>query len=154
MNGQRMAKTTERKIKCMKNRSLAIFTTILSGLTCFGLLPQIHAAPNALPSPPPDGCYPGFTTAEGCNALKSLTTGAGNTGLGWNSLSSNTSGSYNTGVGAGALIINNGDSNTAVGAAALLLNTGGDENTAVGTDTLVYNGSGSSNTAIGFFALE
>ena len=136
----------------MENRSLAIFTTLLSGLTCFGLLPQMRAAPDALPPPPPDGCYPGFTTAEGCNALKSLTTGAGNTGLGWDSLSSNTSGSYNTAVGAGTLIINNGTSNTAVGAAALLLNATGSNNTAVGTDALVYNTT-DRNTAVGAFAL-
>ena len=90
---------------------------------------------------PPDGCYPGFTTAEGCNALQSLTSGAGNTGLGWYSLFSDTSGNYNTGVGAGALVLNNADSNTAVGAAALLLNATGTENTATGTDALVYNGS-------------
>jgi hypothetical protein len=104
-------------------------------------------------SPAPDGCYPGFTTAEGCNALKFLTTGAGNTGLGWYSLYVNTTGSYNTGVGAGTLVLNAGDSNTAVGAAALLLNTNGGQNTAVGTDALVYNDSGSSNSALGAFAL-
>src|SRR5262249_53462631 len=38
-------------------------------LVCFAFLPQMHAAPNALPTPfpgtNPDGCYPGFTTAEG-----------------------------------------------------------------------------------------
>src|ERR1041385_686360 len=46
-------------------------------LVSFAFLSQVQAAPNV--SPPPDGCYPGFTTAEGCNALHSLTTGAGNT---------------------------------------------------------------------------
>ena len=104
-------------------------------------------------SPAPDGCYPNFTTAEGCNALQSLTIGAGNTGVGWYSLFLNTSGNFNTGVGAGALDLNNADSNTAVGAAALLLNTTGTQNTAVGADALVYNDSGPSNTAIGFQAL-
>ena len=95
----------------MKNRSwLTIFTTILSVLACFGLLPQMQAAPDV--SPPPDGCYPGFTTAEGCKALQFLTTGAGNTGLGWYALYANTTTSYNTGVGAGALALNNADSNT------------------------------------------
>src|SRR5436309_625182 len=89
---------------------------------------------------------PGFTTAEGCNALNSLTTGAGNTGLGWYSLFFDTDGSYNTGVGAGALVLNNAASNTAVGAAALLLNTTGTLNTATGTDALVYNDSGNNNT--------
>src|ERR1041385_4673918 len=65
-------------------------------------------------SPAPDGCYPNFTTAEGCNALQSLTIGAGNTGVGWYSLFLNTSGNFNTGVGAGGLDLNNADSNTAV----------------------------------------
>ena len=96
----------------MKNRSLAIFTTLLSGLTCFGLLPQMRAAPDALPPPPPDGCYPGFTTAEGCNALHSLTTGAGNTGLGWDSLSSNTNGSYNDRAPASGLYSSAGNVST------------------------------------------
>ena len=113
-----------------------------------GLLPKMQAV-----SPAPDGCYPGFTTAEGCNALQHLSTGAGNTGIGWYSLSSDTIHSYNTGVGAGTLVLNNADSNTAVGAAALLLNTSGTENVAVGTDALVYNDTGSANTATGPFAL-
>jgi hypothetical protein len=105
------------------------------------------------PTPIPDPCYPNFATAEGCDALSLLTTGAGNTALGWRSLFSNTSGSFNTSVGGGALVLNNGSSNTAAGAAALLLNTIGTQNTAVGTDALVFNGSGSGNTATGYFAL-
>jgi trimeric autotransporter adhesin len=128
-------------------------TTILPlliglALACFGLLPQAQAI-----SPPPDGCYPNFTTAEGCDVLNVLTTGAGNTGLGWRSLFLDSTGSFNTGVGGGALALNNGDSNTAVGAAALLLNTTGTENTATGTDALVHNDTGSQNTAGGAFAL-
>ena len=134
----------------MKNRSLAICTTILSVVTCFAFLSQMQAAPDV--APPPDGCYPGFTTAEGCNALVHLTSGAGNTGLGWEALHAVTNGSYNTGVGAGALILNTGDSNTAVGTAALLLNTAGSNNTAVGTDALVYN-TADRNTAVGANAL-
>ena len=51
--------------------------------------------------PPPDGGYPNFTTAEGQNALFSLTTGSANTAVGWFSLSSNTEGSFNTATGAG-----------------------------------------------------
>ena len=109
--------------------------------------------PTPTPTPTPTPCYPNFTTAEGCDALSSLTTGAGNTALGWRALFLDTTGSFNTGVGAGALILNNGSSNTAVGAAALLLNTTGTQNTAVGTDTLVFNDSGDSNTATGYFAL-
>ena len=127
-------------------------SVFLLALAWFVFLPQMQSAPDVLP--PPDGCYPGFTTAEGCNALKSLTTGAGNTGVGWDSLSSNTTGSYNTAVGAGALVLNTGSSNTAVGTVALLLNTSGTNNTAVGTDALVYNSTGGDNTAVGAFALE
>ena len=124
-----------------------VFLVVL-GLACFGLLPQMQAV-----SPPPDGCYPEATTAEGCNALNFLTTGSGNTGLGWRSLFVDTTGSFNTGVGGGALALNNGDSNTATGVAALLLNTSGTENTAVGTDAMVYNDTGGNNTAVGAFAL-
>jgi hypothetical protein len=131
----------------MKNRT-KILMAIVPVLACFALLPGARAV-----SPAPDGCYPNFTTAEGCDALSSLTTGAGNTALGWRSLFFDTTGSFNTGVGGGALVLNNGSSNTAVGAAALLLNTTGAQNTAVGTDTLVFNDSGSSNTAIGYSAL-
>ena len=132
----------------MKNQKITI-TTILMALGCFVFLSQIRAV-----SPAPDGCYPGFTTAEGCNALQNLTSGAGNTGVGWRSLFFNTTGNFNTGVGAGALILNNGDNNTATGAAALLLNTAGMQNTAVGTDAMVHNDTGSNNTAVGAFALS
>jgi hypothetical protein len=100
-----------------------------------------------------DSCYPNFTTVEGCDALGSLTTGVGNTGLGWRSLVSDTTGSFNTGVGGGALVLDNGNSNSAVGAAALLLNTTGSNNTGAGTDALVFNDSGNSNTAAGFVAV-
>jgi len=104
-------------------------------------------------TPPPDGCYPNLTTAEGCDALVALSTGAGNTAIGWRALFVDTTGSFNTGVGGGALALNNADANTALGAAALLLNTTGTQNTAVGADALVNNDTGSSNTANGSFAL-
>jgi uncharacterized coiled-coil protein SlyX len=126
-------------------------THILIGILCIGLLPQMQAAPQVVPAP--DGCYPGFTTAEGCQALQNLTTGAGNTGVGWRSLFSAGASNFNTGVGAGALVLNTADSNTAVGAAAMLLNTTGTKNTAVGTAALVYNDSGIENVAVGFQAL-
>jgi hypothetical protein len=121
----------------------------------------IYAALIALPfvsalqavSPPPDGCYSGFTTAEGCNALRNLAGGAGNTALGWLSLFSDVSGNYNTGVGAGALIFNTADSNTAIGAAALLLNSTGTQNVAVGTNALANNNGGFDNNAVGYFTL-
>jgi hypothetical protein len=68
-------------------------------------------------SPPPDGGYPGFTTAEGTNALQSLTTGSANTAVGWSSLLSNAAGSFNTATGAGSLLFNTADANTAFGTA-------------------------------------
>jgi hypothetical protein len=132
----------------MKKQTIT-FTAIILTLGCFAFLPRMQAV-----SPPPDGCYPGFTTAEGCDALNSLTTGVGNTGVGWRALFFNGGASFNTAVGAGALILNNGDSNTAVGAVALLLNTSGTQNTAVGSDALVNNDTGSNNTAVGAFALS
>jgi hypothetical protein len=117
-------------------------------LACFGLSPAALAV-----VPAPDGCYPGFTTAEGCGALNSLTTGAGNTGVGWRSLFLNTTGSFSTALGAGALLLNNGDANTAVGTAALLLNTTGPTNTAVGVGALSSNTFGGGSTAVGYQAL-
>jgi hypothetical protein len=121
---------------------------IVVSLACLAPLQNAQAV-----SPASDGCYRQFTTAEGCDALNSLTSGAGNTGVGWRSLFLNTSGSFNTALGAGALILNNGDSNTATGAAALLLNTSGAGNTANGTNALVHNDDGVNNTAVGSFAL-
>ena len=158
----------ETSVSCGRDRARSLpsgraFLLIPLILVNFAFLSQMQAAPNV--SPPPDGCYPGFTTAEGCSALQSLTTGAGNTAVGWYSLFLDSTGSYNSALGGGALILNNADSNTAVGAAALLLNNkgaganSGTENVAVGTDALVYNAgtadadSGSYNDAFGAFAL-
>jgi hypothetical protein len=128
---------------------------IFFALLCLAVLPNGHAV-----NPPPDGGYPGFNTAEGQNALFSLTTGVGNTAVGWYSLFSNTDGSFNTAVGAGTLLFNVGDQstaegieNTAVGTAALLSNTTGKENTAVGTQALFSNTTGVVNTATGYQAL-
>ena len=115
---------------------------------CFALSPAVQAV-----SPAPDGCYPGFTTAEGCDALNLLTGGEANTGVGWRALFSVHGGNFNTGVGAGALVLNTADSNTAIGTAALLLNTTGIENTANGTAALELNDSGSVNSAFGALAL-
>src|SRR6266550_1410424 len=50
--------------------------------------------------PPPDGGYPNQNTAEGDNALFSLTTGIGNTANGSQALYSNTTGDLNTATGA------------------------------------------------------
>jgi hypothetical protein len=132
----------------MKNRNI-ILTTILLTLGFFALPPRTHAV-----VPAPDGGYPGFNTAEGQNALFSLTTGDGNTAIGWFSLWSNTAGNFNTATGAGTLLFNTADENTAFGAAALLNNTSGDGNTATGAAALSNNTSGAGNTANGVFALQ
>src|SRR5438093_9256090 len=124
-------------------------------LACFGLLPQMQAQlPPEIPGNP-DGCYPAFTTAEGCNALALLGSGMGNSAFGWYSLFLAGDANFNTGVGAGALALTTtgADSNTAVGTAAMLLNTSGTENVAVGTDALLYNDIGGDfNNAVGAFA--
>jgi hypothetical protein len=120
----------------------------LAVLTCVALSPTVQAV-----VPPPDGGYPGFTTAEGTNALKNLTTGVGNTATGWHSLFANTAGNLNTGVGAGTLLFNTGDNNTATGALALLSNTSGFYNTADGVFALFSNTEGSGNTGSGYQAL-
>ncbi len=87
----------------MKNCcNLTILKPLLSVSACFVFLLELQAAPQV--APPPDGCYPGFTTAEGCLAVQNVTTGIGNTGVGWRSLFSVGGGSLNTGVGAGTLV--------------------------------------------------
>ena len=139
----------------MTNRN-TIFATILSALTCFGFLPQIQAQlPPEIPGNP-DGCYPNFTTAEGCNALHQLFGGLGNTAVGWYANFLAGDASFNTSVGAGALALDSGigaSTNTAVGTAAMILNLSGSGNTAVGTNALVFNSVASDNTAVGSFAL-
>src|SRR5215472_15871649 len=132
-------------MKTITNLTYSAFA--LLAFACLALSPTAQAV-----TPSPGGCYPNFTTAEGCNALNLLTTGSGNSGVGWYALFSNSIGNFNTAVGAGALNLNNADSNTAVGVAALLLNTSGTVNVAVGTDTLVFNDSGYRNNAVGVFA--
>src|SRR6184192_1846881 len=74
---------------------------LLIALACFALSPTARAV-----SPAPDGGYPGNNTAEGTNALFSLTTGTGNTAIGFEALFSNTTGSENTANGGGALFHN------------------------------------------------
>jgi hypothetical protein len=110
------------------------------GLVCFGLSPTVQAV-----TPAPDGGYPGASTAEGQNALLSLTTGTYNTAVGIFSLRSDTTSSFNTALGAGALLSNTGTENTATGFVALLSNTTGNGNTANGALALFSN-TGSGNT--------
>src|SRR5262249_10201184 len=86
----------------------------LFGFVCFALSPTARAL-----SPAPDGGYPHGNTAEGTNALFSLTSGTSNTGIGLAALFSLTTGSQNTAVGANALKNNRASQNTAVGFQAL-----------------------------------
>ena len=133
----------------IKTTTRIIYTVLCSvALVCFIPLFTAYAV-----NPPPDGGYPGFTTAEGTNALKNLTTGVGNTATGWHSLFANTAGNLNTNVGAGTLLFNAGDNNRATGALALLNNTSGFYNTADGAFALLSNTVGSGNTAGGYQAL-
>ena len=109
----------------MKTTTSPVLITF--ALICFALVQNARAV-----NPPPDGGYPGGNTAEGQEALLSLTSGAYNTANGYLSLRSNTIGNFNTAIGAGALLNNTADQNTATGAAALLGNTTGSNNTANG----------------------
>src|SRR6266576_1511056 len=78
-------------------------------LCCFAPCSALQAV-----SPPPDGGYPGSNTAEGQNALQSLTSGMHNTVTGFNALFFNTAGSFNTATGSQALKTNTtGANNTA-----------------------------------------
>ena len=127
-------------------------------------------------TPPPDGGYPRFNTAEGQNALFSLTTGGsntalgayslykdtignGNTAVGINALRRNITAGFNTAVGLDALFFNDSTGhniasyNSAVGSYALFNNTDGWGNTAFGSDALFSNATSDRNTAIGDHAL-
>jgi len=105
--------------------------------------------------PAPDGGYPGFNTAEGTNALLSLTTGQFNTALGGQALRFNTTGASNTAVGVNALLRNStGAQSVAVGQGALGNNTTGGRNVAVGFQALASNTTaGNASNAVGFQAL-
>ena len=121
--------------------------------------------------PPPDGGYANNNTAEGTDALFSLTTGTDNTAMGFDALYSNTTGSENTATGSDALLSNTtgirnmangfaalesnttGVRNTGSGRAALANNTIGNDNTGDGHDALFSNTTGIHNTATGSFAL-
>jgi trimeric autotransporter adhesin len=145
-------------------RNPLLFTNLAEARTRFLVaaavlgLAYLCCTPNskaALPPPAPDGGYPGGNTAEGNNALLSLTTGIDNVAVGFSALHENTTGSSNTAVGQGALFSNTtATGNTALGASALSENTTGSDNTATGLFALFGNGTGSQNTASGVNALE
>jgi hypothetical protein len=83
-------------------RATPVFLVVL-GFIWLAPLPKAQGV-----SPAPDGGYSGGNTAEGQNALLSLTSGVYNTGVGIFSLLSNSTGKFNTGVGAGVLLANTG----------------------------------------------
>ncbi len=138
------------------------FNTLIA-ICSAGLLSSAFAV-----TPPPDGGYPNQNTAEGEDALFSLTTGANNTAAGYHALYSITDSSDNTAIGYNALAVSTAGPNTAIGYFALgrnttgtnntavdglYSNTTGRDNTAVGSSCLSDNTTGSFNTAVGFGAL-
>jgi hypothetical protein len=129
----------------LKSRTLVF----LVALTCFALSPGSKAV-----NPAPDGGYPGGNTAEGTDALLSLSSGTNNTAIGADALANNVSGNDNTAVGFQALLLATGNHNTAVGSEALFFDTSGHDNTAVGFNALINNTTGILNTAIGAFSLS
>jgi hypothetical protein len=125
-----------------------IITTILLAFGFLALTPNTQAV-----LPPPDGGYPGGNTAEGEDALFSLTGGFGNTAIGFHALFGDTTGGGNTATGFEALRTNNGSNITATGEQALVSNTTGQDNTANGSGALFSNRNGGQNTAVGHQAL-
>jgi hypothetical protein len=135
--------------KRMKTRINITYPAIaVCAFVCFVLSSGAQAV-----SPAPDGGYPGGNTAEGQNALMSLTSGGYNTAVGLLSLRSDATNSFNTAVGAGALFANTADENTAVGVGALLSNATGNSNNAYGALALFSNNTASYNNAFGGTAL-
>src|SRR5437899_1673135 len=134
-------------IRCPPLRRVFLFVPFL--LTCFALSQTAQAV-----VPPPDGGYANRNTAEGKDALFSLSTGVDNTALGFQALYNGTTASGNTAVGSQALLSNTASTrNVAVGAAALDSLTGGEMNTAVGNVSLEQGVSVNFNTALGRHAL-
>src|SRR5204863_7218417 len=134
-------------IRCPPLRRVFLFVPLL--LACLALLPIAQAV-----VPPPDGGYANGNTAEGTQALLSLTTGSDNTATGFQALYSNTSGGGNNAFGSQALLSNiSGTRNLAVGAAALSRLTSGDSNVAVGNVALAQAVTVNFNTALGQRAL-
>jgi hypothetical protein len=140
-------KTTILLLRNSIGRSTARHGLVLMALPFFGF--SLSPASLAV-TPAPDGGYANNNTAEGTNALKSLTTGFANTAIGFEALFNNTTAFNNTATGDSALAFNTtGDANTANGAAALISNTSGGGNTATGWQALFSNTTGNDNTANG-----
>src|SRR6266404_1644175 len=91
------------------------FLLIPVALACFGLSPIARAV-----TPAPDGGYVGANTAEGTDALFSLTSGVWNVAVGFQALHGDTTGTQNTATGYRALFLNTtGSKSTAYGSQAL-----------------------------------
>jgi Chaperone of endosialidase len=145
-------KTETPLITNLNSRSFSRYRLFLIPLV-LAALALSQTAPAQL-SPPPDGGYAGDNTAEGTDALFSLTTGTENTAIGFDALNSNTTGDSNTATGSIALSSNTtGVRNTANGFAALNSNTTGERNTATGRAAMTFNTTGNNNTADGHDAL-
>jgi hypothetical protein len=139
--------TTNSMSRPLLRRGLLFIPLVLG---CFGLLPKAQAV-----VPAPGGGYPGNNTAQGQDALFSLSTGLDNTANGFQALFNNTLGSANTATGSSALHSNTtGNDNTATGRLTLFNNTTGGLNTATGDSTLFFNTTGNGNTATGGLALS
>ena len=100
-------------------------------------------------TPAPDGGYARNNTAEGTQALDSLTTGAWNTAVGFQAQFGTTTSSASVAVGFRALQNNNGDYNTAVGSQALIHVTTGEGNIAIGGNAGINITDGDDNIDIG-----
>jgi uncharacterized coiled-coil protein SlyX len=113
------------------NRSISI---AVRGLVFAVLSACLAISPAALAvTPAPDGGYPNGVTAEGSNALFSLTSGVWDTALGYQTLYNTTTGTSNTAAGVRALFNNiNGNNNTAYGVYALYNITSGSHNIGIG----------------------
>jgi Collagen triple helix repeat (20 copies) len=137
-------------LACPFPRSTSALILITLALAWFAFSPAARAV-----LPAPDGGYPGFNTAEGEDALASLTTGLNNTAIGFEALFSNRTANFNTAIGCSTLVLNTtGIGNTANGFGALSFNQTADFNTATGYTTLRLNRTGRENTAAGAFALS
>jgi Chaperone of endosialidase len=135
----------------MKTITNMMYPTLVAlSLVCFGLSPTAQAQL----SPPPDGGYPGQNTAEGDDALFSLTDGTDNTAVGFDALYSHTEGFGCTAIGSQALYSNTiGSHNIAIGFQALYSNIFGSRNVAIGLQTLIASTTGMRNTGTGFEAV-
>jgi Chaperone of endosialidase len=146
--GKKRKESILMKTKIRNSISGLLFIPLL--LAGFALLPRAQAE-----AVTPQLALPGFNTADGFNALDSITTGTFNSGFGAFALEKTTSGSHNTALGGQALRVNTlGSYNTAVGENSLVKNINGNQNMALGQGALANNVTGDNNVAMGFQALN